>query len=148
MRAPLYISLLALILIAGCSLEKKAARKRAPLLDAHTFKLNRISNDPTYGYSPNKPIKVGGVQYEEGPRNERRYLNALQGPNGESIDYERMGNCCAFTTPNGPLNHTGLLDKYKVTYEGMREDDYIILYLNMYDYGRVKAPLGFTYIEE
>ncbi|MEM8890374.1 MAG: 2-dehydro-3-deoxyphosphooctonate aldolase, partial [Bacteroidota bacterium] len=55
--------------------------------NANAFKLFGISEDETYGYSEKNPIKVGGVDNSEGPKNERRYLNALAGPNGEEITY-------------------------------------------------------------
>ena len=36
----------------------------------------------------------------------------------------------------------GLLDRYKVTWQGQTKE--VILYINMYDYEPLEAPLGFT----
>ncbi len=99
---------------------------------------SKVSTDKTYGYSEKNPIKVGGV--ENGPINERKYLNSLTGPNGEKVSYERRGSCCAFNTKNSPFGG-GLLDIYAVSYEG--KNDTISLYLNMYDKANLKAPIGF-----
>jgi hypothetical protein len=81
-------------------------------------------------------------QEGSGPQNERRYLNALLGPHGESVIYTREGSCCAFKTPNGLFNDIGLLDRYKVTWTGAA--DTVVLFMNMYDVGDLKIPVGFT----
>ena len=96
------------------------------------------STDDTYGYSEKNAIKVGG--FEQGPKNERDYLNSLTGPNGELVTFERKGSCCDFKTSNSPLG-IGLLDVYKVWYTGKK--DTVLLYINMYDKGKLKAPKGF-----
>ncbi|MFV0536461.1 MAG: hypothetical protein ACK5M3_03720 [Dysgonomonas sp.] len=110
------------------------------LLDHNTFKIIETSNDPTYGYSEANPIMVGKAG-GNAPLNERRFLNALAGPNGEIIKYYRLGSCCSFRTKNGLLNDAGLLDKYVVTYEGVEKE--IVLYINMYDSDVLKIPVGF-----
>lgn len=109
--------------------------------DGQAFILTEISEDNTYGYSEKNPIKVGGVDKMEGPVNERRFLNALAGPNGEPITYQRMGSCCPFKTPNG-FSGSGLLDKYKILWEGQTSE--VFLYINMYDYAKLKCPVGLT----
>lgn len=112
------------------------------LLSCGTTK--KIDNSPatSYGYTEANAIKVGGDDYNNGPRFEREYLNGLTGPNGEEISYHRTGSCCGFETKNG-IQGYGMLDKYEVTYEGIEEP--VILYLNMYDpnEGEIKAPRGF-----
>jgi len=111
-------------------------------LNANTFKLTTASQDSTYGYTPENPIHVGGARQQQGPSNQRRYLNALLGPNGETITYFRKGSCCHFYTKNG-LMGMGLLDQYEVTWENNTTP--YILYINMYDAGELKAPKGFTF---
>ncbi len=100
-----------------------------------------VSNDKTYGYTQENPIKVGGYSEKDGPDNERRYLNSIYGPNGEIIGYTREGSCCSFRTLNG-MEGFGLLDRFKISYEGLKEP--VILYLNMYDHELPKVPFGFT----
>jgi hypothetical protein len=105
------------------------------------FPLNEVSDDKTYGYTEGNPITVGGST-SSGPLNERRYLNALAGPNGEPISYVRIGSCCQFKTKNALMGGIGLLDKYKLEWKGQKEP--VFLYINMYDPGPMKAPLGLT----
>ncbi len=118
------------------TLDKPSAR----MLDDNTFQLEGISNDPTYAYDEKNAVKVGGVA--TGPTNERRYLNALLGPNGEKISYTRLGSCCPTPSKNG-LMGSAILDIYEIKYKGL--DKPIRLYINMYDPGILKAPKGFTY---
>lgn len=83
---------------------------------------------------------VGG-EIEDGPKNEQRFLNALAGPNGQAIRYERTGSCCGFKTKNGFMD-MGMLDRYKIEWDGLKAPLY--LYINMYDPGELKVPAGFT----
>ena len=113
------------------------------LLDNNTFLITEISADKTYGLSPKNPVKVGGVKDSEGPINERRFLNALAGPNGEKISYYREGSCCPMKSDNNPFGfNTVMLDNYRVTWENSK--DTVSIYINMYDSGKLKAPIGFT----
>lgn len=140
----LSILLLTFVLTACASsmrAPQSASFKRPVLADQNTFLLKEISDDTTYGYTQGNAIKVGGAKEQQGPVNERRFLNALAGPNGEEISYARAGSCCGFKTKNSPFDG-GLLDVYWVTIEGSA--DTLRLYINMYDEGPLKAPVGFT----
>lgn len=113
------------------------------LKDDRTFELTEISTDPTYGFSEKNPVQVGGVDKMEGPLNEIRYLNALAGPNGEEVYYYRSGSCCPIKSKNDPFGAgVVMLDNYRVTWEGAK--DTVSIFINMYDYGELKAPVGFT----
>ena len=134
--------------LLSCSGSKRATTyhayvtgKMTELTDHHTFHITHYSDDPDYGYTQKKPILVGGAENLEGPLNERRFLNALAGPNGEKLYYTRLGSCCNFRTPRG-FSGGGLLDIYEITWEG--QETPVTLYLNMYDYGLLKVPVGFT----
>jgi hypothetical protein len=105
--------------------------------------LTKRSEDPTYGYSEENPIRVGGVE-QDGAARERDFLRGLLGPGGEEIEFERMGSCCEFKTPNSPFG-AGLLDVYAVTYEGLKEP--VVLVFDIYDEGDLKVPMGFTPLE-
>ena len=149
------ICLLAICFFMSCSSSRKATSNNVyssntptqsaspfPMLNNYTFKLTEISTDETYGYTTENPVKVGGVGW--GPENERRYLNALTGPNGEEITYHRLGSCCPFNTPNGIMGG-GMLDRYEIKYKGLSKP--IIIYINMYDQDHLKAPKGLKYKE-
>lgn len=136
------ISGLLVTLFISCSTVQKQAVNRK-LTSNIKFELTEISTDPTYGLSKNNPVQVGGVDKSEGPLNERRYLNALAGPNGEEVSYFRGGSCCPVKSKNDPFGlGSVMLDNYRVTYKGSK--DTVSIYINMYDYGTLKAPVGFT----
>lgn len=133
---------LSLMLVLFCSCAAMKGTVRTALLDDQTFLLKEVSKDKTYGFSEKNAVKVGGVDKGEGPLNERRFLNALAGPAGESISYFRTGSCCPVKSKNGLVGGMALLDHYRVTWEGAT--DTFSIYINMYDYGQLKAPVGFT----
>jgi hypothetical protein len=103
--------------------------------------LTDATDDKTYGFEKSNPVKVGG-SIESGARNERRFLNALLGPNGEETTYFRAGSCCEFKTPNGLIGNMGLLDRYKLTWTG--SSDTLNIYINMYDQGDLMISVGLT----
>jgi hypothetical protein len=133
----IYLNMLSVLI--SCSTSNKAVQTK--LVDDNTFLLTHISTDPSYGYAEENPIKVGGIKNMEGPLNERRFLNALAGPNGETVTYRREGSCCSFKSKNGFMG-TGLLDAYRVSWEGSK--DTFTIYINMYDSDVLKTPIGFT----
>lgn len=156
LRSVFYCSLAAFLLLSACTTQspdrddntqilavtsstgKATPYGRSDTLHAY-FPLEELANDTSYGRSPNNPIKVGGLR--QGPARERMYLNALQGPSGEPIVYQRIGSCCPFPTPHG-FQGGGLLDAFKITYEGQAAPE--TLYLNIYDEGPLLIPQGFT----
>lgn len=146
------VVIVGLALVLGCSSQKTSTTskkvpettppKQVEFIDDNTYLLTVQSDDKSYGYDQSNPIKVGGVKDNNGPMNERRFLNGLLGPNGEEIHYKRSGSCCHFKTPNGLLNGTGLLDAYEVSWKG--SSDKLTIYINMYDKGELKVPVGLT----
>lgn len=131
------------LVFLSCSTSKKTSSMdygspnlKQILINDNTFKITEYSEDPTYGYTKENPVMVGGNL--EGPKNERRFLNALSGPNGEKITYYRIGSCCPFETKNSEWG--GMLDVYDVTYDGLKES--LKIYINMYDSDVLKIPVG------
>jgi len=147
-----FFVLIATLSLSACRSSKKAttqpsasqsSKANYEMLDKNTFKLTAVSEDESYGYSSKNAIMVGaGEAMEQGPSNERRYLNALLGPNGEKVQYERQGSCCQVKSDNGIMGYA-LLDIYEVKYDNSGKT--FKLYLNMYDPGEIKAPKGFTF---
>lgn len=141
-----------LAILIGCAAQKTTTTSSTASGDSgangvksindNTYLLTETTTDKSYGYDESNPIKVGGVKESSGPRNERRFLNALLGPNGEEIKYFRAGSCCAFKTPNGMIENMGMLDIYRVTWTGA--SDTLSIYMNMYDKGDLKVPVGLT----
>jgi hypothetical protein len=100
-----------------------------------------LATDSTYGYTSENPIKVGGFKQGRNNQNQLLYLDQLRGPNGEKVEFVRLGSCCFYDTPNGIMGR-GLLDRYQLTYPGLEEP--IVLYLSLYDYEAPKIPVGFS----
>jgi len=147
MKTKILVILVALLLAAcgssiktGSLMYYGSPNVKQTLLDNNTFKIDEVSEDPTYGYTPENPIMVGSGG-GSGPMNERRFLNALMGPDGEAITYSRQGSCCEFRTKNGLLGNSGFLDIYTIAHKGLEEE--ITLYINMYDSDVLKIPVGF-----
>lgn len=89
-----------------------------------------VSNDDTYGYTRENPIRIGGDAFG-GPARERIYLDNLRGAKGESFTYERTGSM--------EFNDT-ILDKFTIS--GLGKE--IVLYIDEYSYSPLQAPVGFT----
>lgn len=120
--------------------EKNVSRKEPiVLINNYTYLLLQPADNPKYGYDPAYSIDVGGANKSMGPDNQRRFLNALLGPNGETVKYHRAGSCCAFKTPNG-FDGVGLMDRYRIYWDGSK--DTLTLYINMYDEGDLFIPAG------
>lgn len=130
------------LVLFSCSSTKSISNNQSqPKVDDKTFLITEISTDPTYGLSPENPVDVGGVKDSQGPQNEKRYLNALTGPNGESISYYRASSCCPIKSDNAMIGDKVLLDNYRVSWKG--SEDTVSIYINMYDSNTLKAPVGF-----
>jgi hypothetical protein len=114
------------------------ANKTQSSAGSTAFKVSENAPSDDYG-SESNPIKVstGSVSAD----NEYRFLALLAGPNGEAVTYNRKGSCCAFKTPNGLINNTGLLDHFVVKIAGDSKEYH--LYINMYDNGKMYIPKGF-----
>ncbi len=91
-----------------------------------------VAGDPTYGYSKGNPIRVGGGGLN-GPPRERAYLDALRGPHGEAVTYQRMGSL--------PEGNT-ILDIYHLSYANLAAP--AVLYVDEYTCESLYAPVGFT----
>ncbi|XOV67509.1 MAG: 2-dehydro-3-deoxyphosphooctonate aldolase [Fluviicola sp.] len=141
-----FLSLLliaSLFVLSGCASTKNGSASMNPkkMKGSGPIHLSKKASDATYGYTSKNPICVGGVENQEGPAMQRKFLNQLAGPNGEEITYSRASSCCNFKTPRGFMGG-GLLDIYEIKYDG--SEGVIELYINMYDYDEPKIPVGFT----
>ena len=110
------------------------------LTATNTFVITQFSNDPKYGYNPDYPINVFFRNTKDEKINQQRYLNALTGPKGEKLFFNKIEVCCPFPTKNSEMG-SGFLDIYEVTWVGQKSP--IKLYLNMYEKGELLVPMGF-----
>ena len=128
-----YLVILSVLLLTSCCSWMQNITKRSvkhELMDPNTFLIRDVANDATYAFSQSNPVKVGGAETNNGILNERRFLNALRGPNGETIKYELSGSCCYYKIRQGSSSSVGLLDRYEVTYKNRKH----IIYLNPHLY--------------
>ena len=117
----------------GMRLTSKVICQRHPPIQ---LTLKATSRD--YGRSPEHPIQVAALQADGGPGKSCRYLNALRGPNGQEITFDRLGTCCAFAIPGRDLD--GMLDIYEIWWDGAQEP--VKLYLDFYRSGELLIPVG------
>lgn len=89
-----------------------------------------LAEKPSYGFTKENPIKVGG-ELLSGPDREEQYLSALLGKNGELVSYYREGT----VEVNGVI-----IDEFKIVVGSATKT----LYLNIYDYEPTRAPSGMT----
>jgi hypothetical protein len=94
----------------------------------------QIATDPTYGLSPENPIRLGSVNLYDGVARMEAYLNTLRGPKFEEISYTRLNPIF-----NGAEQ---VVDRYEISYAGLPEP--ITLYFDMYTYKAPMAPASFT----
>lgn len=105
----------------------------------NTFAITQFAKDKKYGYDPDYPVNLFFQNTNSETLNESRFLNALAGPNGEKITYERMETCCPFPTKRSNMG-AGFLNVYELKWEGQKKP--VKLYLNIYEKGILMVPLG------
>jgi hypothetical protein len=90
-----------------------------------------VSEEATYGVTPENPVRVGGGDFE-GALRTSAYLQNLRGPMGETITF----------VPRGSLAQAGsTLTQFQVSYTGL--DQPLMLYVDHYHDAAPQAPLGF-----
>lgn len=104
----------------------------APAATAPAGSACPVSTDATYGFTPANAIRVGGDALG-GPARASAYLDALRGPAGETVIYQRGGSSSFEGT---------ILDAYAVFYDGAAEP--LTLYIDQYAFETLYAPAGFT----
>lgn len=105
-----------------------------------TFVITEVSADKKYGYHQDYPVNLGFMRVEAAQINVARYFNALSGPNGEKIIYEKVDSCCPFPSVKNEMG-AGILDIYEVKWDGQKTP--VRIYINLYEKGKIMAPAGF-----
>lgn len=142
-----YLVLLLLpLLIASCvstrsTLQNVDDNAPTPLLSSgNYFILKEFSTDKRYGYNKDYPINVFYYSTKNDTINQERFLNALSGPKGEKIRFKKLESCCPFPTKRSEMG-AGFLDVYEIEWDGLKNP--ILLYMNIYEKGYLKVPVGF-----
>jgi len=114
------------------------AKKYLANLKSSEIIIKGIATDPEYGYRYEKSILTGGP----GSFKQKQYLSKLRGPNGEIIQYKRIGNCGAYKHAAAPFGQA-FVDCYTISYEGLEEP--VTLFIDLYRTEDLYAPSGFTF---
>ncbi|OYU79437.1 MAG: 2-dehydro-3-deoxyphosphooctonate aldolase [Flavobacterium sp. BFFFF1] len=142
------ISIAAITAMISCVSTKSTIRNidnNAPdlvLLKNNTFQITEYSTDPKYGYNKDYPVNIFYKDIKNDSINQMRFLNALAGPNGETLRFRKLESCCPYPTKRNELGGVGMLDVYEIDWEGPHKP--LKIYINMYDKGYVKVPVGLT----
>jgi hypothetical protein len=107
----------------------------------NTFVITEYSKDIKYGYDKDYPINVFYYSTKNETINQERFLNALAGPKGEKIIFTKLESCCPFPTKRSEMG-AGFLDVYELQWDGLKKP--ILLYMNIYEKGELKVPVGFS----
>lgn len=136
-----------LISLASCSSTQSTLKNtddNAPNLvlnKDNTFVITAYSKDKKYGYDKDYPINIFFNNTKNETVNQQRFLNALAGPNGEKITFNKLESCCPFPTKRSELG-AGFLEVFELKWNGQKEP--LQLYLNIYDKGLLMVPMGLT----
>jgi hypothetical protein len=143
----LFLVLATALLLFSCVSAKSTLKNidnNAPdlvLTKDNVFLMTESSTDKKYGYDKDYPINIYYKNTKNDSLNQPRFLNALAGPKGETIQYKKLENCCPFPTKRNEFG-VGLLDVYELRWEGQIKP--VKIYLNIYEKGLLKVPMGLT----
>ena len=116
-----------------------AATRPAPT-SAATATANPMdsSDDPTYGYTTENPVKLGGADLAEGIEASKYYLRLLRDRNNKTFITTRIGSVA-------PGKDGHIMDLYKlIDSEGVEHRLYIDVYHPEIHPKEAKAPKGMT----
>jgi len=146
MKASFVKYLFFLLLLQSCISTKNTIKNidnDAPtpvLKNKNQFELTKYSTNQKYGYDPDYPINIYFQNTINDTLNCVRFLNALAGPNKETIQYKRLESCCPFPTKQSKIG-AGFLEVYEVSMENEKPKK---LYFNIYEKGILEVPKGLT----
>lgn len=106
----------------------------------NAFVITEYAQDEKYGFDKDYPINLFYHNTANDSINQKRFFNALVGPNNEKITYEKVGVCCPFPSKNS-VSGAALLDIYEVKWTGQKVP--LLLYLNRYERSPLLVPKGF-----
>ena len=139
--------LIVVVIASSCGSTKSTLKNvdnNAPiptLTKNNTFLLTEYSKDKKYGFDADYPINVFYKNSKEENINAERFLNALAGPNGEKISYNKLESCCPFPTKRSTMGAC-FLDVYELIWAGQTQS--VKLYMNIYEKGYLLVPVGLS----
>lgn len=141
-----FLALLFVFVLSGCVSTKSTIKNiddsaKKPSIQNGAFVLTEYASDSKYGYDADYPINIGLILERQEESYVRYFFNALQGPKGETITYEKIDTCCPFPTKHNSMG-AGTLSIYEVHFEGSSSTKK--LYFNSYEKGKIVCPKGFS----
>lgn len=123
----------------GEELERAERRDEVTPVERKPIKVEEVAEDPSYGYTRENPVLIGGAERADVDNRVAEYFEVLRSPAGEALSYTHDGSCCSFETEKGT---GGFLQVFKVASEGGRPTK---VYVNGYAEGPLYAPRGMAY---
>ena len=112
-----------------------------PAIKNGHYVISEYSEDSKYGYNKDYPINIGFENEKYGDRSVGYFFEAIEGISGEKITYKKVDSCCPYPTSRSVMGG-GILDIYEISFEGKEKK--VLLYINIFDKGKVLCPKGFT----
>lgn len=118
---------------------------------AQNFKRLKSSGDSTYGYSINNPLKFGKGDPVEAVGSSKKFLEGLKTADNQDLKVWRRTSVVDpnFKEPPGGLAESlgkgGVLDRYQLVASVTK--DTLVLYIDIYQKGKLMIPLGLKYGE-
>lgn len=102
-----------------------------------TVRLQGVAQDPAYGFSPDKPILIGGMAARDFDRRVETYFRLLRSGDGQPLNVLMGEACCAFRLP-GAVDTVSL----RVIQAGPDGARLFRFYVNGFVEGPLQAPRG------
>lgn len=111
-----------------------------PQIKGGHFVITEYATDSKYGIDADYPINIGIISVNSEESFIGYFFKALEGKNGEKIEYKKIDTCCPFPTKHSNMG-AGLLYMYEVNLEGSTKKENF--YFNIYEKGKIVCPKGF-----
>ena len=101
----------------------------------------RPATSADYGRTLENPIKVGGG-YTSGHWNRTTFLLSLRGPDGQKVNYVRLGQGGQYKSSATPFGFA-VVDLFEVSYSGLESP--IEIYIDFNEFKKPRIPEGFIF---
>lgn len=105
------------------------------------YQITETADNAKYGIDEDFPVNIGFIMEANESKFASYYFNALTGPNGEKLSYNKIDTCCPFPTKNTKVG-AGTLSIYEVTWEGQSKP--LRMYFNFFERGKIMCPKGLS----
>jgi len=125
---------------AGAQNDPTTTARRIPAALADSIRVSGFAEDPDYGYTPDAPIRLGGLAEDDWEARRTLLALLLVSDRGTTFEWQALRDCCAFERPGG--KGPGKLVIYRVAPPDGRA---FRLFIDHFDAGRLYAPQGLAY---